>query len=179
MTSEFTPRLHKKQAYTFGVSRSAYKNVIARMSPGCGGAVPGPGTYQIRRIVGNGARWTMRFKPGLELCRITRVAAHDGAREGVAPGPGAYSPESSLSTDGKHFCSRFPGSKSTALRSLAKRFSEGGFRLPGPGQYESPPLLSSHGRNLISRFKSSATLSFGHAKRKSLVDDTSLRMLQR
>ena len=141
-----------QHAYTFGLAREAFQNVYVASSPPYGRSVPGPGTYNIKEAIGEGAKWTLRVKP-------------QKRSDSVDPGPGSYDSPKGVSPHGKYYWSKYKDSGNSALRSLSKRFSEGSLG-PGPGDYQQTNTMKPDGRNFVSRFKSSFSRTFGSAARK-------------
>jgi hypothetical protein len=63
----------KKFSYTFGLSREHFQKVYLAHNPPRDLTVPGPGTYQEKKVVGNnGEKYTMRVKPSKSFTVMLR-----------------------------------------------------------------------------------------------------------
>ena len=115
--SVFDKDQKKGKVYTFGICRDAYSKVLIQPSQGVDPIVPGPGSYDVRTVVGKDAR-----KSALG----PRTLLRDGPPRNIrTPGPGAYETLSGTTPKGTQFLSRFESSRASNFHPPhSKRFRD-------------------------------------------------------
>lgn len=104
--SDFDKQKPRALAYSFGISRDAYKKVYLKNSPVRDGNIPGPGNYDIKNGTGSDSK---------KISMLGKTFYNPSSK--VIPGPGAYSPKPSISPSGSHFDSRFKSSLAPSFSS--------------------------------------------------------------
>lgn len=154
----------KGKAYTFGASYSTYQNVYLENDKKADRSVPGPGTYTIPQVIGQGgAQYSLR--PRLNNNLLKNSAS--------MPGPGTYEPPTSISKTGSYFNSKFKNSMARVISpSRSVRFPEyakGHLKgVPGPGTYNETAAITKDGNYFVSQYKSSLCRTFYHFNRDTM-----------
>ena len=104
LPSDFDRAKPRSLAYSFGISREAYKKVYLKNSPVRDASLPGPGNYEMRE--GNNAK---------KISMLGKTFYNPSSN--VVPGPGAYSPKPSISPTGAQFDSRIKSSMAPSFSS--------------------------------------------------------------
>ena len=160
--SDFDAKKPFSAQYTFGISRDLCEKRYLEGNVKADPAVPGPGTYSIRKPAGT------------ELPKFTirqRTSYDQPFKSDGNPGPGAYAPKTGLSLKGTYFISKFKDSGASTFSPKSsirfKPFNKTTLAFPGPGTYKPKYEMTPEGDYFVSTYKSSNCRTFSTSARDS------------
>lgn len=160
--TESLKRISKSKAFTFGISREAYKKVYVNNSSCIDFSLPGPGTYPTTEYIGReGQRSTLKPKLPLSFLQVREKS----------PGPCAYSALSGIHPQGKYASSKHKNSLAKVFDPVrSKRFSSVVKNAcPGPGAYGSFNGITGQGDYYLSTMQSTHVIRFLKGNRNNTV----------
>lgn len=160
--SDFDKKKPFSAMYTFGISRDLCEKRYLEGNVKADPAVPGPGTYSIRKPAGSDtAKFTIR----------QRTSYDQPFRSDSNPGPGAYAPKTGISANGSYFVSKFKDSGASTFSPKSsirfKPHNKMTLAFPGPGTYKPKFEMAPNGDYFVSTYKSSMCRTFSTSARES------------
>ena len=114
--TESIKKITANRAYSFGISREAYKKVFLKHHPTLDASIPGPGTYTSNEHIGKGGMKCSLKAKAKNLSQAPSTICLGFVETILTPGPCAYETIPSINPTGKFFYSKYKNS-------LARRFN--------------------------------------------------------